>query len=560
MNKTVSAKMSISLAAIALVAGCQKQEEKPSGGNASGIVSAEKTSFDEVTAKLDKGGNFYLYLSTEQALGGLSDKISGLRDFANGLPGMTGEQGETMGKIFDFVTGWIKDSGVEEIDGVGMSSIAREPGFYCNRFIVHHYPGKNQGVIWSLAGTAPHSLDELNLLPADTVLATFSDFDMPLLWSNVQAHLEQLNIPTVTAALQAWPQQFHDKTGLDFDKTLDSFGGNYGVIVTFDNEKKVSLPLPSGALEIPNPSLAIIAKVKSDVIFDRIDAVAKGNPLVVSVNDPDLKMRTVTIPIPLPVELRPSVARSGDYLMLTTSDAMVHEILDVKAGKKKGFKDTPEFAHLSQGIPKEGNNFTIIADQFMQTIMQFQQQSLTNKGMSAAQVQNMQHVFNSSTNYGAYQVGANGTEGWEGCANGSQGYQSMIIPAAMAVVGVGAAIAIPGFVKARAAAQATSMNQSGNGNSQTAKYNHIIKNLRLIQAAKLKWAAEKGKETGEAVTMDDLAPYFTDGPIEPVADEEYNPQPIGSAPTARLAHALHGHAAGSEITAPAIRKKKQPAS
>jgi hypothetical protein len=497
LQKSFCAKTTLPLAVLALLCGCHKQEEKPAAPPAAGpktaIVSAEKTSFDEVTAKLDKGGNFYLYLSTEQALTGLSGKITGFSNLLGNLPGMPGDQSQTISKVFGFATACLKDSGIEQISGVGMSSIAREPGFYYGKLIVHHYPGQNAGAIWSMFGKAPHPLQELDLLPETTVLATFSDLDVPLAWNNIQKHLEVLDIPAVSDAIQQWPAQFYKMTGLYFDKVLASLGGNYGVIFTLDEQKKFALPLPGGATEIPSPGLAIVAKVNSDVIFNRVDELCKSNPLVVRVDTPDLRMRTMTIPLPLPLDLRPSIARSGDYLLLATSDTLVQNILAVKAGKMKGFKSTAEFAKLSQGIPDEGNNFSLVANQFVKSMMQLQQQTLTNKGtMTPAQIEALQHAFHSGTNYGSYSVGVNGPEGWEGCGNGSQSMQSVLIGGAVGI-GVAAAIVVPTLIKAHHAQQ-----------PKTALY---------------------------------------------------TPQPAGTAPTAPLARDLHGPAAGSETAAPASEKK-----
>src|SRR6202034_4136597 len=49
------------------------------GQTAATIVSADKTSFAEVTSQLDSGGNFYLYLGTAQWLEHLSSKVESLR-------------------------------------------------------------------------------------------------------------------------------------------------------------------------------------------------------------------------------------------------------------------------------------------------------------------------------------------------------------------------------------------------------------------------------------------------------------------------------------------------
>ena len=61
------------LTVVILVVGCHKNEPPATPASSAAperprIVSAEKNSFDEVTAKLDKGGNLFVYLSTEKAL------------------------------------------------------------------------------------------------------------------------------------------------------------------------------------------------------------------------------------------------------------------------------------------------------------------------------------------------------------------------------------------------------------------------------------------------------------------------------------------------------------
>ena len=49
-------------------------------------ASATKNSFQEVTSKLDAGGNMYFYLSTEGWLTGLSQKVDGWRSLGDSIP------------------------------------------------------------------------------------------------------------------------------------------------------------------------------------------------------------------------------------------------------------------------------------------------------------------------------------------------------------------------------------------------------------------------------------------------------------------------------------------
>ena len=436
-----------------MAAGCHKDQPAPPAAVAPQtpeIVSAEKTSFDEVTAKLNKGGNLFVYLSTEQTMRGLSNRISALSNIASAWPGIPSDGREKLDRVLEALDDFAVNSGIDQISGIGMSSIAREPGFYYGKMVIHHYEGQNSGIIWSLFGNAPHPLD-LDLLPESTALALFSDFDLPMAWTSISNFVAGLDIPGIADGLRQAPIQFHKQTGLELSDVLHSLDGAYGIIFTLDEHKKVTLPVPGHPLEMPSPGMAIVIKVNSDLIFNRVDEALKGNPLVSKVDDPDLKMRTMSIPLPIPVDLRPSMARFGDYLVVASSDTLVREILAVRSGQSKGFKSTEEFKKLSQGIPDRGNNFSLVTSAFSRTMVQVHQQ-FAGQEAGAGQAQALQQFFNGQTNSFSYSVGVNGPQGWEGFANGNHNMQALVVPAA-AAIGVATAIAIPNFVKARQAAQ-----------------------------------------------------------------------------------------------------------
>ncbi len=172
-----------------LAAGCNKNQPAPLSPSPAAphipeIISAEKTSFDEVTAKLNKGGNLFVYLSTEQTLRGLSNHLSSLSNIASAWPGIPSEGRDKLGRVIEALDDFAVNSGIDQISGIGMSSIAREPGFYYGKMVIHHYEGQNNGIIWSLFGSTPHPLP-LDLLPDSTALAIFSDFDLPLAWTSI---------------------------------------------------------------------------------------------------------------------------------------------------------------------------------------------------------------------------------------------------------------------------------------------------------------------------------------------------------------------------------------
>ena len=149
--------------------GCGKKSAPSSGVSptvgtqASAVVSATKTSFTEVTSQLDPGGNFYVYLGTAQWLDGLDTKVGAWRQAFTAMPGVTPENLANINKAFDIATRLIKDSGIENVSGVGMSSVEIEKGMFRNKALLHHYPGKGDGFLWQLAGKEPHPLTGLDL-------------------------------------------------------------------------------------------------------------------------------------------------------------------------------------------------------------------------------------------------------------------------------------------------------------------------------------------------------------------------------------------------------------
>jgi hypothetical protein len=494
--------VSLLAATVALFAGCKYKGSSSSGNPSSSgggaITSAEKNSFEEVTAKLDKGGNFYLYLSTEQALSKLSQAITMYSNLFTQMPAPPDMGREGIARIFEVINNVIKDSGIEHISGLGVSSIAREPGFYYNKVILHHYAGQNDGALWTAFGKEVHPLKELDLLPENTAFASYCDLDIPLIWQTIEKELKQLHLPQVDQALAQLPDRFKGGAGIALNDVLNSLGGGYGVIFTLDESKQVSLPIPTAPMQIPEPGLALFAKVKNDAIFTRIDQLAIGNPLVSKPELNGVKTITVTIPLPLPISLRPTLARVGDYLFLTSSDGLLQEIMAVQSGKKSGYKATEEFKKLSQGVPTEGNNFSLISAKFGKSLTQAMQGVMSAGGAAmGGQSKMLQDLMASNSMTMAYSVGANGAEGWEAFGNGnkSMATTAVILPAAF-VGGMLAAIAIPNFVRART----------------TSQQNACISNLRIIDGAKGQWALENHKQNTDTPTAQDITPYMGRGP------------------------------------------------
>ncbi len=422
----------ITLSAVAVVAaaiifnGCNQSPSSAVSGESKSVKSAEKNSFNEVAAHLDAGGNFYLYLSTEQWLDGVSLKLAEWRGAFSGLPGVSPDDSKNINKAFDVVTRLVKDSGIEDVSGFGISSFSPEKGFHRSKAMLHHYKGKGDGFLWTMLGDKPHALDGLDLLPATTAFATFSDLNICELWTVIGKEVAQAGLPEVKKGFDQLPKQFEKATGLNWEKTLASFGGEVGFVLTLDESKMIPVPLPGGGdepLEVPEPGIMIVAKVTDDTIFNRIDAEMKKNQqiakMVVRTDKGGLKMLTVPVPLPLPIQVRPSIATSGGYLFIATSDSLITEALAVKGGKA-GLKSSEEFKRLSKGTLEKGNHFSYMSKNFGKTFMKIQRQAAGMQNtMSPAQKELLQSFMNSDRTMSAWSVGANTDEGWLFIGNGS---------------------------------------------------------------------------------------------------------------------------------------------
>jgi hypothetical protein len=502
MKRLYSLTSTLALAALTLlcVTGCKKEEAPPSAPpkpSAPAAVSAEKTSFAQVTSQLDLGGSFYLYLSTEQWLAGVSGKVGAWRGVLGAIPDLKPDDLENLNKAFDIVTNLIQKSGIEDVSGFGMSAIARETNFYHSKAFLHHYPGKGSGFLWTMFGQKAHPLDGLGMLPASTALATFSDLDAPMLWSIIQKQVAQAGFPQAEEMLNKLPEAFENATALKWDKVLASLGGEFGFVVTLDDAKMITIPMSGEGdpLQIPEPALLLVAKVKDDTIYNRIaeGLEQNGGQQIVKADKPGLKMRTWPLALPLPIQLRPSVAVAGGYLYIATTDALIQEVLAVKAGQHPGLKSTQEFQRLSKDVPAQGNSFSFVSQRFGQTMKKVQQQALQMTGNSTeSQTAFLKSFLGSIQPAISYTVAANTDEGWLTVANGNQHPAKLLAVSAVVPIGILSAIAIPNFVKARG----------------TAQQNACINNLRQIDGAKQQWALENKKTDTDTPTREDLKPFL----------------------------------------------------
>jgi len=424
------------------------------------IVSAEKTSFDDVTAQLDPGGSLYGYLSTSQWLEGLSDRVNGWREAVLALPNVGSDEKSNLNKGFDLATRMIRNSGVESINGIGVSGIALEKGFYQTKFMVSRDAGSGRKGIWRVFGQAPRPLQELDWLPADTVWAGFFDIDLAAIWDAFSKEVDQSGFAEAKAGLARLNAGVQQATGKTLDELFRSLGGQCGGFLTLNPSNKLSIPRPDGGtIDVPEPRLVFVFKVKDDTIFDFIDRVLKDNPQVISSDQGGLRMRTMPIPLPLPVALRPTIARQGDYLFLSSTDDLIKRMLAVKAGQLNGLKTVAEFTRLAQGLPLEGNSFSFVSQRLGETVRDVQSaflKQMHNQG-SDAPMALLQKISAMKQPTSSFVVSRSMDKGWLTVSHGSQQpANAVVLPLVVVPTAVAAGMLLPALAKAKSKAQSIS--------------------------------------------------------------------------------------------------------
>jgi hypothetical protein len=204
-------------------------------------------------------------------------------------------------------------------------------------------------------------------------------------------------------------------------------------------------------------------------------------------------MRTWPVPLPSPIQLRATVAAAEGYLFIATTDAVIQEVLAVKAGQHPGLSSTQEFQRLAKDVPAQGNSFGFVSQRFGQAMSKVWEQVFQTAGNPpGSHTALLQFLFGSGKASAAYVVAANTDQGWLAVANGNHHPAALLAMAATFPVGILGAVAIPSFVKARP------------GPMKPA----CINNLRQIRGAKHQWALENQKADADTPARADLEPYF----------------------------------------------------
>ena len=414
------------------------------------LISAEPSSFAAVAQHLDAGGGLYCYLSTESFLKTAAAKLAELEPVILNAAKITKEEKEKAHAFWTVMERVAQSSGLNEVSGFGASSIALEPGYYQTKWMVHHYAGKGNGVIWKMSGAVSDATDLISYLPANTALAGSCNLTLAPVWGAINQ--DAATNANLRAGLEMMTQQFEQSSGLKLASLLDSIGPNYSLVLTLDDSRKTTLPFGANGntVTIPEPALAILVQVKDEALLERLNQELAKVPMIVKADQPDLNLRMIPVPLPMPF-IRPAVAWKKGLLVISSNDLLIRDLFEVKAGKKPGIATLPEFKKLTTDLATSACQFHVSAPILQKTLMDIQMAAAAQQpgGGDPATQRLIEYFSKCAQQRWMCGIVENTTEGWLGTSRGGGGPAQIVAAGLVAPAAIVAAIAVPSFLKAR---------------------------------------------------------------------------------------------------------------
>lgn len=439
-------------------------------------------SFAAVTAKLDQGGGVFGYISTACFLASLTDEMMYLREAF--LKEAEGAEMATVRDTHKIVSGLLTNSGLQQLSGVGFSSVAATPEIFRTKFMLHHEAGAAAGFLWRMFGSEPHEMVGLSLLPSSTAAAGFTEVDLTVLWEALNTGDLDNESGSFRRAIAAVPAMVQGMTKMSLEQLFAAMGREIGLILTLDESRLIPVPVPAPEpVQIPTPSLMLVLKPDDDTLFVKLEELVARNRGFTKATNGHVRLLTMTSELPILPGATPAVAYDGELLIAGTSLDVINEALAIRVGEEPGLKDDTTFKGYADLLPNHGNGFTYVTKRFSELINQTRAKSVE----SGARYSELMESFSQAAD--SLQVSQVTEEGWiwtgittvepaNAFLSGSVGGGSMVF----------AGMLWPALAKAKAKAAEI---KCANG-------------CRMVQVAKEKWAEQNGRDKNAIVTLKSL--------------------------------------------------------
>ena len=332
------------------------------------VNSAEpaRTNFEAVTAKLDRNGHLLAYFNTAKTMKQLDQMMDSFIEIANSSDSANPlANNPFLGPMVSGITEAIKpayeESGIGQIGGVGMSSLAVKKDQWRQKTFIYREPEKSNGLIWEMFGSEPHSLEILELAPAQTGLLAHSDLRISALMDWIDRISEK-----VTGG-----QSVMASAPADFKDILNAFDDEVGFLMTIDPNKQLKIPgfmiQAEEDLEMNSFAFALIARTKGDKILSIINEAMEGGfapPQKTKIKG--VNLNSIPLPLPIPIEgldISPCYFQVDDYMVLASSTSLGKSIIEAKNGKGQ-ITENDDFKTLTEGLDLTSNGISYVSSNF----------------------------------------------------------------------------------------------------------------------------------------------------------------------------------------------------
>ena len=332
------------------------------------VNSAEpaKTNFEAVTAKLDLNGHLLAYFNTAKTMKQLDQMMDSLIEIANSSDSANPlANNPFLGPMVSGITEAIKpayeESGIGQIGGVGMSSLAVKKDQWRQKTFIYREPEKSNGLIWEMFGSEPHSLEILELAPAQTGLLAHSDLRISALMDWIDRISEK--VTGGQSVMASAPAEFKD--------ILNAFDDEVGFLMTIDPNKQLKIPgfmiQAEEDLEMDSFAFALIARTKGDKILSIINEAMEGGfapPQKTKIKG--VNLNSIPLPLPIPIEgldISPCYFQVDDYMVLASSTSLGKSIIEAKNGKGQ-ITENDDFKTLTEGLDLTSNGISYVSSNF----------------------------------------------------------------------------------------------------------------------------------------------------------------------------------------------------
>ena len=332
------------------------------------VNSAEpaKTNFEAVTAKLDRNGHLLAYFNTAKTMKQLDQMMDSLIEIANSNDSANPlANNPFLGPMVSGITEAIKpayeESGIGQIGGVGMSSLAVKKDQWRQKTFIYREPEKSNGLIWEMFGSEPHSLEILELAPAQTGFLAHSDLRISALMDWIDRISEK--VTGGQSVMASAPAEFKD--------ILNAFDDEVGFLMTIDPNKQLKIPgfmiQAEEDLEMDSFAFALIARTKGDKILSIINEAMEGGfapPQKTKIKG--VNLNSIPLPLPIPIEgldISPCYFQVDDYMVLASSTSLGKSIIEAKNGKGQ-ITENDDFKTLTEGLDLTSNGISYVSSNF----------------------------------------------------------------------------------------------------------------------------------------------------------------------------------------------------